>query len=324
MKRREFIQLLGGAAAWPVAARAQPKATPVVGFLGPATAATSRPRIEVFSRRLHELGWTEGRTVRVDYRWADGRADRFTEIATQFVQAKVDVIATWGTATVAAARRATADIPIVFALVADPVGTGLVSSLARPGGNVTGLSTQHVEATGKRLELLREFVPSLKRLGIMTNISNLASVIELREVQHSAAALDLQTVSVEVRAAEDIASAFAKLESRADALFVVPEQLFNTNRQRLNELALSARLPSMHGFREAVEAGGLMSYGPDYLDMFRRTADFVDRILRGARPADIPVEQPTKFELVINLRTAKAIGLTVPPLLLARADDVIE
>jgi putative ABC transport system substrate-binding protein len=221
-------------------------------------------------------------------------------------------------------RKATTEIPIVFALVADPVGTGLVSSLARPGGNVTGLSTQHIDATGKRLEILREFIPNLKRLGIMANINNLASVIEMREAQRIASSVGLQVTLAEVRNAVDIAPAFGAFKDRADALFVVPEQLFNTSRVLINELAIKERLPTMHGFREPVEAGGLLSYGPDYIDMFRRTADFVDRVLRGAKPSEIPVEQPTKFELVVNLRTAKALSLTVPPMLLTRADEVIE
>jgi putative ABC transport system substrate-binding protein len=318
--------MLGGAAAaWPLAARAQQTGRlPTIGFLGPTTASVSSHRVEAFSQRLRELGWTEDHNVAIEYRWADGRTERYAEIAAELVQLKVDVIATWGTETVIAAKRATSVIPIVFALAADPVGTGLVASLARPGGNVTGLSTQHIDATGKRLQILREVVAGLRRLAIMVNVGNPASVVEMREIQQAARRLSIEVATSEIRRAEDIAPAFAVLAGRADALFIVPEQLFNTNRSLINALALDARLPTMHGFREPVVAGALMSYGPDYLDMFRRTADFVDRILRGAKPADIPVEQPTKFELVINLKTAKMLGLTIPQSLLLRADEVIQ
>jgi putative ABC transport system substrate-binding protein len=325
MRRRTVIALLGGAAAWPLAARAQQaRKLPTIGFLGPATASTTRSRIAAFSHRLAELGWLDGRTVAIEYRWADGRTERFAEIADELARLKVDVIATWGTATVVAAKKATSTIPIVFALASDPVGTGLVASLARPGGNVTGLSSQHIEAAGKRLEILREVVPRLRRLAIMANAANSASALELHELEAAARKLALDVAVFEIRRSEDIAPAFSALAGRSEALFVVPEQLINTNRNLINALALTARLPTMHGFREPVAAGALLSYGPNYLDMFRRTADLVDKILRGAKPADIPVEQPTRFDLVINLTTAKALGISVPPTLLARADEVIE
>ena len=251
-------------------------------------------------QRLRELGWIEGRTVAIEYRWAEGRSERFAEIAAEFVRLKVDVIVTSGTA-VLAAKQATSVIPIVFAVAGDPVGTGLVASLARPGGNVTGLSIQATDLAGKRLELLREVVPGLRRLAIMANVGNPAAVLEMGEVQATARTLGLEVATFEIRRAEDIAPAFEALKGRADALYVCADPLVNTNRIRINTLALGARLPTMYGFREYVEAGGLMSYGPNFPDLFRRAADFVDKILRGAKPADIPVEQPTKFDLVINL-----------------------
>jgi len=325
MRRRTFLAALGGAAAWPLVAQAQQsEKLPTIGFLGPTTASVASQRTAVFERRLQELGWIEGRTVAIEYRWAEGRAERFGEIAAEFVRLKVDVIATWGTATAVAAKQATSVIPIVFTVVGDPVGSGLVASLARPGGNVTGLSTQHAESAGKRLELLREVVPNLRRLAIMANIGNSGGVQEMHEIQAAARTLGFEVVALEIRRAEDIAPTMEALKGRAEALYVASDALFNTNRARINTLALDARLPSMHGFRDIVVAGGLMSYAPDYLDLFRRAADYVDKILRGAKPGDIPVEQPTMFELVINLKTARALGLEIPPSLLARADEVIE
>jgi putative ABC transport system substrate-binding protein len=209
-------------------------------------------------------------------------------------------------------------------VVSDPVGTGLVASLARPGGNIPGLSTQHIEAAGTRLELLREIVPGLRRLAIMGNVGNPASALEMREIHNTASKLGLDVVILEIRRTEDIAPAFTALAGGAGAMFVAPEQLINTNRSQINALALAARLPTMHGFREPVLGGALMSYGPNYLDMFRRTAEIVDKVLRGTKPSDIPVEQPTRFDLVINLKTAEALGLEVPAKLLALADEVIE
>ena len=292
--------------------------------MGAATPSAESQWVAAFVQRLRELGWIEGRTVAIEYRWAEGRSERFAEIAAEFVRLKVDVIVTSGTAAVVAAKQATSVIPIVFAAAGDPVGTGLVASLARPGGNVTGLSIQQTDLAGKRLELLREVVPGLRRLAIMANVGNPAAVLEMGEVQAAARTLGLEVATLEIRRAEDIAPAFEALKGRADALYVCADPLVNTNRIRINTLALGARLPTMHGIREYVEAGGLMSYGPNFPDLFRRAADYVDKILRGAKPADIPVEQPTKFDLVINLTTAKALGLDVPPTLLARADEVIE
>jgi putative tryptophan/tyrosine transport system substrate-binding protein len=324
VRRRDFITLLGGAAAaWPLAVRAQQLGKlPTIGFLGTTSAAAWSPWTAAFTQRLRELGWIEGRTIAIEYRWAEGRSERFAEIAAEFVRLKVDVIITGGSAAVAA-KQATSVVPIVFVL-GEPVGTGLVATLARPGGNVTGLSNQQTDLPGKRLELLREVLPSLRQLAIMANVDYPEAVLEMRDVQAISKTLGLEVATVEIRRAEDISPAFEALKGRADALYVITDALVSTNRIRINTFALAARLLTMHGVREYVEAGGLMSYGADYSDLFRRAGDYVDKILRGAKPADIPVEQPTKFDLVVNLITAEALGLTVPPSLLARADKVIE
>jgi ABC-type uncharacterized transport system substrate-binding protein len=326
MKRREFITLLGGTAAtWPLAARAQQaNKLPTIGFLGANTAETQSQWTAAFLQRLRELGWIDGRNIAIEYRWLDGRSERAAEIAAEFVRLKVDVIVTAGDANVIAAKQATSVIPIVFAGSGDPVGSGLVGSLARPGGNATGLSNQQPDLAAKRLELLREVIPGIRRVAIMANVGNPATARDMREVQATAGTLGLEVVPLEVRRAEDIALIFDALKGQADALYVCTEPLVFTNRIRINTLALAARLPTMHGFREFVEAGGLMSYGTHFPNLFRRAGDYVDRILRGAKPADIPVEQPTKFNLVVNLITAKALGLTVPVSLLGRADEVIE
>jgi putative tryptophan/tyrosine transport system substrate-binding protein len=324
MKRREFIILLGSAAvARPLVARAQQSAMPVIGLLGSGSRSSWGAWTDTFVERLHELGWIEGRTVAIEYRWADGRSERFAEIADEFVRLKVDVIVTGGSACVAA-KRATSTIPIVLALANDPVGEGLVTSLARPGGNVTGLSIQSTDFAAKRLELLREVVPGLRRLAILADVGYPAAVLEMREVQTTARALGLDVVTLEMRQAEEIAPAFAAHKHDADALFVGGGPLTTTNRLRISTLALAARLPTICVLREYVEAGALMSYGPHFPDLFRRAAEYVDKVLRGVKPSDLPIEQPTKFELVINLKTAKALGLDVPPSLLARADEVIE
>jgi ABC-type uncharacterized transport system substrate-binding protein len=326
MKRRKFITLLGGAAAaWPLAARAQqPEKLPTIGFLGSSTPAAWSAWTAAFVQRLRELGWIEGRTVAIEYRWAEGRSERFAETAAEFIRLKVDVIVTAGTAPVIAAKQATSVIPIVFATAGDPVGNKLVASLAQPGGNVTGLSNQSTDLASKRIELLREVVPSLGRLAIMINVGNPANVLEMGEVQAAGRTLGLEVTTVEIRRAEDIPPAFKALTGRTEALYVVIDPLLNTNRIRINTLALGARLPTMHGIRDYIEAGGLMSYGPNLPDQFRRAADYVDKILRGTKPGDIPIEQPTKYDLVVNLITAQSLGLTIPPMLLARADEVIE
>jgi putative ABC transport system substrate-binding protein len=274
-------------------------------------------------RRLRELGWIEGRSIAIVYRWAEGRSERYTEIAAEFVRLKVNVIVTAG-ASVVAAKQATSVIPIVFAVAADPLGTGLVASLARPGGNVTGLSNQAADLAAKRLEFLREVVPGLRRLAIMANIDYPAVVLEMREFQAAAGTLGLEVATLEIRRGEDIVPAFEAIEGHTDALYVCADPLVVTHQVRINTLALAARLPTMHSLREHVETGGLMSYGPNFPDLFRRAADYVDKILRGAKPSDLPVEQPTKFDFVVNVTTAKVLGLTVPDKLLARADEVIE
>ena len=323
-KRRKFITLLGGAAAaWPLAARAQqPTKAPVIGFLG-ADASAFGPWTAAFVARLHELGWIQGRTIAVEYRWSEGRPERYAEIAAEFVRLSVDVIV-MGSIAVPAAKQATSVIPIVFVLALDPVGGGLVTSLARPGGNVTGLSIQAADLAGKRIELLREVVPRLRRLAIMGNVGFAEAVLEMGEVQAAARTLGLEVAPLEIRRAEDITPAFEVPKAQADALYVAQDALVATNRTRILTLALRAGLPTIFGTRDFVQAGALMSYGPNFPDQFRRAAELVDKILRGTKPGDIPVEQPTKFELSINLKTAKALGLEVPPMLLARADEVIE
>jgi len=324
--RRAFLAGAGAAlVATPLAAEAQQAGKlPTIGYLGANTPSAESQRIAAFVQRLRELGWIEGRTIAIEVRWAEGRNERFAEIAAEFVRLKVDVVVTAGTAAVVAAKQATSVIPIVFAVAGDPVGTGLVASLARPGGNVTGLSLQAADIAGKRLELLREVVPGLRRLAILANVGSPLAVLEIREVQATARTLGFEVATSEIRRADDIAPAFDALKGRGDALYVVADPLVTTNRIRISTLALGARLPTMHGQRENVEVGGLMSYGANYPGLHRRAADYVDKILKGAKPADLPVEQPTKFELVINLKTAKALGLTIPPSLLGRADELIQ
>ena len=325
MRRREFITLIGGATvAWPLSARAQqPGKLPTIGFLGASTPSDWSRWAAAFVQRLNELGWNEGRTIAIEYRWAEGRSERYTQIATEFVRRKVDVIFTVGSA-VAAAKHATSVIPIVFAIANDPLGTGLVASLSRPGGNVTGLSVQAPERAGKRVELLREVIPGLRRLAVMGNVGYPAAVLEMNELQEAARTFSLDVTRLEIRRAEDIWPAIASLKGSAGALYTCADSLISANHGRINAFALAVQLPTLHYTRDHVEPDGLMSYGPSYADLFRRAADLVDKILRGAKPADIPVEQPTKFELVINITTAKALGLTVPETLLARADEVME
>jgi putative tryptophan/tyrosine transport system substrate-binding protein len=327
MKRREFITLLGGAAAVasPLAARAQQAGKlPVIGFLGPATAATQSQWAVPMVRRLRELNWIEGRNIVIEYRWAEGRAERAAEVASEFVRSRVDVIVTIGTPTTTAAKAATSLIPIVFCSVSGPVETGLVASLARPGGNITGLSNQMADTGGKRLEILRELIPHLRRLATIGNSTNPAATVEMAQIRAQAQGLGLTVISPEIRQAEDFATAFESFKGQVDALYVQTDLLTISNRIRINTLALEARLPTMHGIRDFVELGGLVSYGHNIADLLRRAGDYVDKILRGAKPSDLPVEQPTKFDLVLNLTTARALGLTVPPSLLARADEVIE
>src|SRR6516164_2642982 len=323
--RRKFLATLGGAVvSWSLAARGQQSSKlPMIGVICGGTPSTHGQSIAGFVQRLRELGWIEDRTVAIEIRWAEGRSERYTEIAAEFVRRKVDVIFTAG-AGVPAAKQATSAIPIVFAVANDPVGSGFVASLARPGGNVTGLSMQNTDSASKRLELLREVVVGLRRLAILTNVSYGAAVAELREVQATARASGLEVIRLEIQRAEDVAPAFEALNDPIGALYVCSEPLTLLNHILINTFALSVRLPTIYGLREFVEAGGLMSYGPNFLDLYRRSASYVDKILRGTKPADIPVEQPTKFDFIINLLTARALRLTIPPTLLARADEVIE
>jgi putative tryptophan/tyrosine transport system substrate-binding protein len=326
VRRREFITLISGAAAaWPLAAQAQ-QATkvPTIGIMGAGTSSDYGQLVAAFVQRLRELGWVENRNVKIEYRWAEDSSERYTKIANEFVRLSVDAILTYGTASTIAAKKTTSLIPIVFTMVGDPVGTALAGSLALPGGNVTGVSNQTTDLAGKRLDLLREIVPGLRRLAVLANVNNPAALQEEAEVLAVARTIGLDVVTLEIRRPEEIAPAFEKLKGHADAMYIAGDALIFTNGLQINALAVSARLPTIFIAKEYLLAGGLVSYGPNYVDQYRRAADYVDKILKGAKPGDLPVEQPTKFELVINLKTAKALGLTVPPPLLARADEVIE
>jgi ABC-type uncharacterized transport system substrate-binding protein len=325
MRRREFITLLGSAAvAWPLVAQAQrPAKLPTIGFLGASSEAGQAPWTAAFLQRLRELGWVEGRTIAIEYRWAEGRNERFAEFASEFVGLKVDIILTDGGATLAA-KKVTSVIPIVFAVAADPLGGGYVASLSRPGGNVTGSSVQAFDSASKRLGLLREVLPGLRRLAVLVNPNYPAAVAETGEIEASAQKLGIEVFRAEVRRAEDFVPAIEGVKGRADALYVCTDSFANSNRIAVNTAALAARLPTMQGFREAARAGGLMSYGANFPALFRRAAEKVDKILRGAKPGDLPVEQPTQFDLVINLKTARALGIEVPPSVLVAAEEVIE
>jgi putative ABC transport system substrate-binding protein len=324
MHRREFMTLIGGTAAfWPTAGRAQqPGKLATVGFLVAGTPESHGKWVAAFTKRLSELGWTDGRTVTIDYRWAEARNERMAEIAADFVRLKVDVIVSSGGGA-AAAKQATSIIPIVFAAYSDPVAAALVTSLARPGSNATGLTVQPVELASKRLDLLREVVPDFRRLSIMVNVGVFFEK-ELSEVQAAASAFGVDATVLKIRRSEEIAPAFEAVKNNTDALYVFSEPLMNANRVKINTLALGARIPTIFGFRDFVDAGGLMSYGANFADLFRHAAEFVDKILRGTKPDDLPVQQPTKFDLIINLTTAKALGLKIKESFLLRADEVIE
>ena len=325
IRRRKFISFLGGAAAWPVVARAQQaRHVPIIGYVAPTNPLIPSRSTGAFLQRLRELGWIEGQTITIESRWAAGRPERLDEIAAEFVRLKVDLIVTSSTNDSVVMKRVAPQIPMVFAVSGDPVGFGLVANLARPGGNVTGLSIQSPDSTGKRLQLLREIVPGLHRLAVLANPGSPQAMLEVSEVQAAARTFGLDVATSEMRQTADVNSTFELLKSRADALYVVADPLVNTNRILIGTLALGARLPMMCGFRELVEAGCLMSYGPNLPDLYRRAAEFADKILRGTRPSDIPVEQPTKFDLVLNLTTAKALGVVVPSTLLVIAEEVIE
>jgi putative ABC transport system substrate-binding protein len=327
MKRRHFLGVVGGAAAsWTMPASAQQSSnykSLTIGFMGSATQSAWSTWTNAFVQRLGEHGWVEGRNISIEYRWAEGRPERIKEIAAEFVRLNVSVILTFGNA-VSAVKEATSTVPIVFAIAKDPVGNGFVTSLARPGGNVTGLSIQANDTTGKRLGVLSQVVPNLRRLGILGNAGFADAALEIEEATTAAQALGLEVARYDIRRSGDIATAFEGIQNKLDALYIVTDSLINTYRTRIITLALGARLPTTFNTRDYVQAGGLMSYGPNYADQFRRAADYVDKILRGTNAGDIPIEQPTKFDLAINLTTAKVLGISVPPNLLFTADEVIE
>jgi putative tryptophan/tyrosine transport system substrate-binding protein len=328
MERRRFIEVIaGGLLAAPLAASAQQAGkVPRIGFLGTTFPSDVSARLDVFRQGLRELGWVEGQNIVIDYRFAEGRFDRLPDLAAELVRLKVDIIVAVPTPAAVAAKNATKTIPIVVISVGDPVGLGLIASLAHPGGNVTGLSfSVGLEIVGKQLELLKETVPKVRRVAILSNPANPAQPLGIREVKVAARSLGVQLQLLEARGPNEFDGAFAAMaKERAGALLVPAESLFVLHRTRLADLAARSRLPAAYGFREHVEAGGLMSYGPSVRDLFRRSATFVDKILKGAKPGDLPVEQPTKFEFVVNLKTAKALGLTIPQSLLQRADQIIQ
>jgi ABC-type uncharacterized transport system substrate-binding protein len=325
VKRRQFITLLGGAAAWPLAARAQQPAIPMVGFLSAGSAQAVERDLAGFRDGIRRLGYVEGNNVQFEFRYADGYLDRLPDLVLDLVRLNPRVIVSAPLPAHLAARRATSTIPIVMATGADPVGFGLVASLSHPGGNVTGLANFAETLAAKQIDLLREMVPRLARFGLLVNVTNPLHVPQLRETKIAAEAASIVLVPVEVADPDKLESAFDTLQrERVEALLVSPDVSFYSRRRQIAELTATTRLPAIYGYRHHVEEGGLMSYGPDIPDQYRRAASYVDKILRGARPSELPVEQPTKFELVINLKSAKALGLEVPPTLVARADEVIE
>jgi len=325
MRRREFITLLGGVAVtWPLAASAQSK-TPRIGFMGNSTAALEANLVGAFREGLREHGYEEGRNIVIEYRWADGKYERFPALVAELIAAKVDVIVTAGTPAALAMKKATTTVPLVMVAVGDPVGTGLVPSLARPGANLTGLSSVAPDLEGKRLQLLREVVPALSHVAMFINSLNPFHVSSMRQARAAAQTMGIKLQLHDIRKSEDLDDAFAAIrKERPDAVLILADRVFLHNRERMIDFTKEQRLPNVNAYKELVEVGGLMSYGPSYEDMHKRAAIYVDKILKGAKPADLPVEQPTKFELVINLKTAKAIGLTIPPSLLQRADQIIE
>ena len=322
MRRRKFVALLGGVVAtWPFAARAQQKAVPVIGFLRPGQPPKSW--IEAFQQGLRELGYVDGQNVVVEFRSTDGSIDQLPQLVDELTRRKVNVILASAGPTAQAAKKATTSVPIVFVGVNFPVEAGLVLSLGRPGGNITGLANNPVDFAGKRLELLRELVPTLRRVAAIWDRTNSTNSLQFEGAAVAARTLGIQLEPIPVRESNDFESAFQSARG-SDGLLVLDSPLFITHRTELAGLAARNQLPTMYGFREMTEAGGLISYGAHYPDMYRRAAAYVDKILKGAKPADLPVEQPTKFELVINLKTAKALGLTIPQSVLLRADQVID
>jgi len=330
MRRRQFLSLLGGAALLPLAGldtvRAQQSSKiRRIGFLGNSTAALEANLIGPFRQGLRDLGYQEGGNVQIEYRWADGNYQRFPKLIAELISSKVDVIVTAGTPASLAVKKATSSIPLVMIAVGEPVATGLVASLARPGGNITGVTSIAPEMEGKRLELLREVVPGISHIAVLWNAASPVQVIQERETRAAAQVLGVKMLSLGVRTREEIEDALAAIDKeRPGALLVLADRLFLHHRTRIMDFATQRRLPGVHAYRELVEAGGLMSYGPSYADMHRRAAWYVEKILKGAKPADLPVERPTKFDLVVNVKAAKAIGLKIPESFLLRADQVIE
>ena len=323
MRRREFVLLTGSVAIVHAAYGQQSAKPPTVGFLVAGTKASHGTWVAAFTQRLSELGWTDGRNVKIEYRWAAGDIRQTTAFAAELVQQKVDVIVTSAFGVVAA-KQATSTIPIVFAAYGDAVANGIVQSLARPGGNVTGLSIQPTELSSKRLELLRDIIPNVRRLAALVNNHFIGVAQEVVGIQTASAKLNIEANILEIQTAEDIEAAMATLAGQTDALYVFSEPLTNANKDKIIKAATTAKIPTIFGFREFVDAGGLISYGPNFIDLFARAAEFTDRILRGARPADIPVQQPVKFDLIINLKAAKALGWNIFETVLTRADEVIE
>jgi putative tryptophan/tyrosine transport system substrate-binding protein len=327
MRRREFIALLGGAAAaWPLAARAQQAGKIyTIGILSAGSFDPTAPSVAIIPDALRALGWIEGKNIVFERRYAENRVERLPELAAELVRLNVDVIVGIGTLAPLAAKRATTTIPIVMTAAGDPLGSGLVASLARPGGNVTGMSLMAPDLGGKRLELLKELLPRLARVAVLWNAANPYPALVFKETQAAGRTVGIEVQSLEVRGPRDFDGAFEALRrQRPDALITVEDPLTFNYMKLIADFAAGQLLPTLHGFREDVAAGALMSYGANLADLLRRAAGYVDKILKGAKPADLPVQQPTKFELVINQRTAKALGLEIPPTLLARADEVIE
>ena len=325
MDRRQLFVVLGTCAlAVPFAVRAQQQRVYRIGFLGNSTAALEANLVASFREGLRDLGYVEGRNIVIEYRWAEGKYERFPELIAELVALNVDIIVTAGTPAALAVKRAMVRIPLVMAAVGDPVGTGLVASLARPGGNFTGLTAIAPDLEGKRLELLREVVPKVSHVSFLLNPENALQTASEKQARAAAEVLHVDVQFVGVREVSHFDQAFDRIaKERPDAFIVLADRVFLHNRARIVDFAARNRLPAVYPYRELVEAGGLMSFGPNYADMHRRAANYVDKILKGAKPADLPVEQPTKFELIINLKTAKALGLTIPQSVLIRADEVM-
>jgi putative ABC transport system substrate-binding protein len=325
MRRREFITLLGGVAVtWPLAANAQSK-TPRIGFMGNSTAALEANLVDAFREGLREHGYEEGRNIVIEYRWADGKYERFPALVAELIAAKVEVIVTAGTPAALAMKKATTTVPLVMVAVGDPVGTGLVPSLARPGANLTGLSSVAPDLEGKRLQLLREVVPALSHVAMFINSLNPFHVSSMRQARAAAQTMGIKLQLHDIRKSEDLDDAFAAIrKERPDAVLILADRVFLHNRERMIDFTKEQRLPNVNAYKELVEVGGLMSYGPSYEDMHKRAAIYVDKILKGAKPADLPIEQPSKFTFIVNLKAAKALGVTVPSQLLGLADELID